>query len=69
MNFLAKFFGICEPLGKVVYYRTKSKKWRWKVVNEDNKTVVNPIRSFHTEAEAQQSFCDAQDIMNSIPCY
>ncbi len=67
MSFLSRFLGFSDPLGKVIYYRTKSKKWRWKVVNEDDKTVVNPIRSFHTQAEAEQSFCDVQDIMDSIP--
>ncbi len=72
MNILSRlsaFFGFAEPRGKVVYYRTKSKKWRWKVVNENGNTVVNPIRSYHTQAEAEQSFCDVQDVMDSIPSF
>ncbi len=65
MRFWPKFFGT-EPLGEVKYYQTRSKKYRWKVVNEDGRTIVNPIRSFHTRAEAVQSFLDAQAIVESI---
>lgn len=66
MSGLKELLGIYEPLGEVVYYQAKSRKWRWKVVNEDGKTVVNPIRSFHTRDEAVQSFYDAQAIMDSL---
>lgn len=65
MSFLSKFFGT-EPLGEVKYYQTRSKKWRWKVANLDGKTIVNPIKSFHTRSEAVQSFLDAQAIVESI---
>ncbi|MEE9223029.1 MAG: hypothetical protein V3V40_06190 [Nitrosomonadaceae bacterium] len=67
MNFFAKMFGFSEPLGKVVYYQTRSQKWRWKVVNANGKTVVNPIKSFPTQIAAQRSFYDVQDIMDSLP--
>lgn len=65
MNFLSSFF-CTKPLGEVKYYQTRSKKWRWKVANLDGKTIVNPIKSFHTRSEAVQSFLDAQAIVESI---
>ncbi len=67
MSFISDFFGFKEPLGEVVYYRTKSRKWRWKVVNKNGVTVVNPIKGFHTRIEAENSFYEVQDILDSIP--
>lgn len=65
MSFLSNLFG-SDPLGEVKYYQTKNKKWRWKVVNSEGNTIVNPIKSFHTRSEAVQSFLDVQGIVESI---
>ncbi len=65
MSFLSNLFG-SDPLGEVKYYQTKNKKWRWKVVNTEGKTIVNPIKNFLTRSEAVQSFLNVQGIVESI---
>lgn len=67
MSLMAWLFGGPEPIGEVKYYKTKSKKWRWKVVDTDGKTVANPIKSYPSKIQAEQSFYDAQAIFESLP--
>lgn len=67
MGILSRLLGKPKTLGEVVYYQAKSKKWRWKVVNTNGRTVVNPIRNFPTQSAAQQSFYAVQNIMDSLP--
>lgn len=65
-SYLSYLFPPPAPLGTLKLYQTKSNKWRWKVLDADGKTIVNPIKSFKTGAEARKSFDETRAIIESV---
>ena len=65
---LAKtLFGIYESIGSIKYYQTRSKKWRYKVVDLDGNTLINPIKGFATLSDAEGSFAHVRAVIESLP--
>lgn len=55
-----------HPLGSIELYQTKTSRWRWRLKDTEDNTLINPIKSFKTGGEARADFQRTLKILKSL---